>query len=286
MKNLLPPQLDSFEVYMQIKDNARDPDKKKRLIDLENKVFSRYEVYQSKVNNLESISESDITDEDDIKALESCYTRNKDGYLEGEVVATIIALQSPQHKNSCPYCGMDKPRTIDHYLPKSIFPEFSIYPPNLIPCCGYCNSKKSKKWLKNGQRLFLNFYYDQIVTTKFLYASLIFNQNTTEPRVEFELRNSANISQNQFRLISSHYEELNLLNELSEYVEEELSNIYDEISYNTHLPENQHIESLRMKKDSFVRKYGVNYWKASLYDAIIDCSEFFERIYKHQPISQ
>ncbi|MEK4509358.1 HNH endonuclease [Paenibacillus sp. FSL K6-2524] len=282
MKNLNPPQLDSLNVYKRVKKNARDADKKLRLENIEHLVLSRYEIYESNATTLEVMTDSNIIDENDIKALGSCYNRNKDGYLEGEVVAEIIALQSSQHKNSCPYCGMDKPRTIDHYLPKSIYPEFSIYPPNLIPCCGHCNGKKSFKWLNNGKRLFLNFYYDDIPNEKFLNVELIFDSNPLiqEPRVVFELKNNSGIGPEQFSLITSHYKELGLLNELSEYVEEELSNLHDEILHNTHLPREEHIESLRRKKDSFVRKYGQNYWKSSLYEAIIESDEFFERIYK------
>lgn len=43
---------------------------------------------------------------------------------------------------SCPMCGGDGPRTIDHYLPKEWYPEFSVLSYNLIPSCATCNSKR------------------------------------------------------------------------------------------------------------------------------------------------
>ncbi|MFD7523861.1 HNH endonuclease [Paenibacillus chitinolyticus] len=283
MRNLSPPQLVSEEVYRRIKKNARDEDKKRRLNIMENLIFSRYSIYESNTATLELIEDSNIIDKEDALALESCYTRNKDGYLEGEVVARIIALQSPQHKNSCPYCGMDKPRTIDHYLPKSVYPEFAIFPPNLIPCCGHCNGKKGVKWLLQGKRRFLNFYYDDIPDEKFLHASLLFDEdkNKQVPKVLFELKNNKQINEEMFYLISNHFKELDLLKELSEFVEEELSNIYDEIRHNTHLSQENHIENLTRKKDSCIRKYGMNYWRSALYETIIDSDELFDRIYNH-----
>lgn len=49
----------------------------------------------------------------------------------------------------CPCCGGlgERPNTIDHYLPKSYFPQFSILPLNLIPTCSICNTDyKSAKY--------------------------------------------------------------------------------------------------------------------------------------------
>lgn len=45
--------------------------------------------------------------------------------------------------NSCPFCGGDGARTIEHYLPQTSYPEFSVYSLNLLPSCGSCNSKRN-----------------------------------------------------------------------------------------------------------------------------------------------
>lgn len=44
---------------------------------------------------------------------------------------------------SCPFCGGDGARTIEHYLPKTSYPEFSVYSVNLMPSCGSCNTKRN-----------------------------------------------------------------------------------------------------------------------------------------------
>ncbi|VVS91052.1 HNH endonuclease [Desulfoluna spongiiphila] len=45
----------------------------------------------------------------------------------------------------CPFCGgIGRPSTLDHFLPKANFPQFSVLPTNLVPCCKDCNSGEKK----------------------------------------------------------------------------------------------------------------------------------------------
>lgn len=47
---------------------------------------------------------------------------------------------------TCPYCGnIGTPDTIDHYLPKADYPEFSIFSDNLVPSCFHCNNNRKDK---------------------------------------------------------------------------------------------------------------------------------------------
>lgn len=43
---------------------------------------------------------------------------------------------------SCPMCGGGSLGTLDHYLPRASYSEFSFYSMNLVPCCGRCNNKR------------------------------------------------------------------------------------------------------------------------------------------------
>ena len=42
----------------------------------------------------------------------------------------------------CPFCGRDQVGTLDHYLPKSRYPELSVLGANLVPACETCNRLK------------------------------------------------------------------------------------------------------------------------------------------------
>lgn len=61
----------------------------------------------------------------------------------------------------CPLCGVANVYHLDHYIPRSIMPEFSVMPKNLVYLCEDCNDTKGNKWLDaNKQRLIFNAYYD------------------------------------------------------------------------------------------------------------------------------
>ena len=54
----------------------------------------------------------------------------------------------------CPICGVSfgySQVTLDHILPKSVYPSLAILPINLVPICYYCNTRKNKKI---GERVF------------------------------------------------------------------------------------------------------------------------------------
>lgn len=63
----------------------------------------------------------------------------------------------------CPICGVKYVSDWDHYIPRSVMPEYSIHVQNLIPTCGDCNGDKHEAWLENGKRIFFNAYYDEVV---------------------------------------------------------------------------------------------------------------------------
>lgn len=93
----------------------------------------------------------------------------------------------------CPACGEDgTPNTLDHYLPQSIFPEFSITSVNLFPMCDICQGKKGTRTLDDeGQRLFIHPYFDvfldqQVVILKIFPPFATPGSIRLEPHPELE----------------------------------------------------------------------------------------------------
>lgn len=64
---------------------------------------------------------------------------------------------------SCPMCGSPTTGSIDHLLPRAVYPEFSIMRANLVPACTHCNSaNKGNKHRGDAQpERFIHPYYDQ-----------------------------------------------------------------------------------------------------------------------------
>ncbi len=62
----------------------------------------------------------------------------------------------------CPLCGgLGQARTLDHYLPKAIFPAYSVHPRNLVPCCRDCNTGRNASFGVGFHEQTLHPYFDQ-----------------------------------------------------------------------------------------------------------------------------
>lgn len=57
----------------------------------------------------------------------------------------IEKLRDPETIGACPYCGLSKNITVDHYLPRKLeaFPHLSFLSLNLVPACSDCQGSKS-----------------------------------------------------------------------------------------------------------------------------------------------
>lgn len=70
--------------------------------------------------------------------------------------------------NRCPSCGGARPVQLDHHLAQTPFPEFAIFPLNLVAMCGPCNQHKSASTGKTVATAFIHPYLDQIPAVSFL----------------------------------------------------------------------------------------------------------------------
>lgn len=83
---------------------------------------------------------------------------------------------------ACPVCGRDALGTLDHYLPKANYSEFSFYSQNLVPACDRCNNKRSNafKGANIGERP-LHPYFDYFANDRIL--SVQFEPDWIAPRL-------------------------------------------------------------------------------------------------------
>ena len=82
----------------------------------------------------------------------------------------LLLLRSPR----CPYCALGHSSTLDHYLPKSRYPDFSVTPCNLVPACRDCQSKKGFRIALSPSLQTLHPYFDggHFVTETWLVAAI------------------------------------------------------------------------------------------------------------------
>lgn len=114
--------------------------------------------------------------------------------------------------SGCPYCNSYHPVSeIDHYLPISDFPEYSLHPYNLIYSCDHCNGLKLDKFLNpNSSRMFIYPYFDDFINRiQFLKCDLSVNGIILD--INFYIDPSIQaIHPNEFEIVSSHFKELQL----------------------------------------------------------------------------
>ena len=86
----------------------------------------------------------------------------------------------------CPYCNMESPCELDHFLPKSKFYSYSITPINLIPICSTCNNNQHKfihypHYIDNSKTnsvidYIFHPYFDDMNEWQWLHATVTFTK--------------------------------------------------------------------------------------------------------------
>lgn len=103
---------------------------------------------------------------------------------------------------SCPMCGSSTVGTVEHYLPKTPFPEFSVFSWNLIPSCNSCNQKRGSKHVNGVGFQLLHPIFDKLMLSK---LKLKTHFNTAGLVTEFELGfNSSEFNAIEQSRISAH----------------------------------------------------------------------------------
>ncbi len=73
----------------------------------------------------------------------------------------------------CPLCGQGVVRTLDHFLPKKMFPALCVDPLNLVPACADCNHAKGEGMPLNAETTPLHPYLDRIDQDSWLDARVV-----------------------------------------------------------------------------------------------------------------
>ncbi|EOX4177214.1 hypothetical protein ACPF4G_001552 [Vibrio cholerae] len=205
-------QDDSYSFYKDVivskRNTKKNPSFKVDINAISNTQSSYFKVYDEKFfnNSLTSIEAAEYT-KNDKENLQTLYNYRSKKIQELKNSLTIHPLHKEHILNTCQNCTINEVDTMDHILGQSKFPEFSVHPKNLFPCCSVCNKKKSDNYVdEEGQQLFLNLFLDDLPKSQYLHVE--FDKNWL-PR--FYLKQPEDVSDDLFRLIESHYKRLDLL---------------------------------------------------------------------------
>lgn len=124
----------------------------------------------------------------------------------------------------CPNCGLAPTETIDHHLPKSLFPVYAIFPKNLIPCCYRCNLDKRDAWSK-CERLFLNPYLDFNKIGKKRFIKAVVDIVAGAPVITCEIINPDGIEDSLMQTIKNHFVTYNLREKFVRFARREVDEL-------------------------------------------------------------
>ncbi|HEL3178853.1 TPA: hypothetical protein UME25_000948 [Stenotrophomonas maltophilia] len=83
-------------------------------------------------------------------------------------LAELLKFRRSGHDlKECPYCGNPfSPDTIDHFMPKDLWPEYAIFPNNLVPQCRGCAPIKGARFVcpTAGGHIFLHPFYSECIS--------------------------------------------------------------------------------------------------------------------------
>lgn len=179
-------------------------------------------------------------------------------------------MSAPEHRK-CPLCGIGTVNTLDHYLPKTRFPVFSVTPNNLVPVCEWCQGEKSEYYpTANGSQL-LHPYFDDLDNDIWLVAVVIIG---IPAGFRYYAAPPAYWSQSVKDRVIAHLKELNLPVLFSSNAGSRLAEIRGRL---TKLHQKGGLNAVRThlleELDSIAATHK-NSWAAAMYRAAIDSDWF------------
>ena len=274
MKNLKSYSEDCFKVYKEAVENENK--NKDILLNIQDKIESQFDIYSGKFRDKKLYEITSLAfSEEEKESLINLY-QYRSAIIQ-KIKGAILNSQERTINNTCQYCTLSEVSTLDHIIPKKSFPEFSVNPLNLFPCCAKCNSKKSNLWIKNDKHLFLNLYLDELPNKKYLIADFDFKDNV--PMVTFSLGNPENIDNRTYEIIESHFSRLDLLKRMRKESNEKITDIINAIkgSYKLNSDIDSVKSAIRETEEDNKKAYGYNHWKSVLILSIIEKDEFWDK---------
>jgi len=268
MRSEPPPMRDVCADLVSISNGKNDP-RRKRLRKLRPRVQLRYAAYWAARTALETLPRrvwSGYAED----AMEHCYagnTKARTAMLED------LLDQIKQEPNLCPYCLLRQPTSLDHFLPKDFYPEFSVLGWNLVWVCDPCNRKKGNRFV-DAPRQVINPYFDAIPDTALLHANVTLRAGGVAVSFRIEAMDPA-VPNDIVELMRRHYAALALEND---YVGEGVtvvSDLVNAIIAQHRIPIDQ--DQLDDAIDNRMREWGgypINCFKLAVIEALETCAGF------------
>lgn len=277
MKNLKSYNLDSFDIHKRAVNKKNNGELKDRLLLLNPSIEVEFKSYTEKF----TANELGLLKPDEILSHSKTDLLTLYNYQSSVIISVREKIRKLQIKtiiNTCQNCTIDSVNSLDHILPKSLFPEFIVNPHNLFPCCTTCNSHKLVSIEIEGNAMFLNLYLDELPREQYLFVD-VFNDEYDELNFRFFIENvEEKIDPTLFSIIDNHYTKLRLFERMRlksiEYISELENKI---VTFKHRLTIDDIISDLTTAANIDSEVYGYNHWKFILEITLLNSPLFIDK---------
>lgn len=204
------------------------------------------------------------------------YTKGLVKRNSGRKIYDKILSQTPK----CPYCGeIGNSATLDHYLPKSFFPQFSILPDNLVPACRDCNSgSKSSTFPKTEDQQIIHPYFDKTIffEEQWIRAKVLAGVNQEPYILEYYISCPEEWSNIDKKRAEKHFDEFNIAKRYGIQAAEQLS---IEIDKRKNTLKSLSKGKFRSYLLDGINASFVNHWRSIMYQALASDNVFCSAIF-------
>lgn len=270
MRRLAPPAFGAAEVYSACAADVPGAQLAAAYTAATEAMMLRAEEYRTQATSasLHMLAASDWGNADQVVVgaltkgnLKTLYEKGMVKGSNGRLYYDMLLASAPLGK--CPYCRFGHAETLDHFLPKSRYPSYSVLPINLVPACMRCNTGKAGGPLTAaGEMSHPYFEGEQVEDDVWLVAAVI---QTNPVTVNFSVVIPNHWPDDLGRRVTNYFSEFDLA---IRYAVEAASELVSVSAYLRALP------SPDVRHDHLQRAAGVergisrNSWKAAMYAAL------------------
>lgn len=179
--------------------------------------------------------------------------------------AIYDALMILPPNNRCPLCNYGSVETLDHVLPKRLYPSFSVTPTNLVGSCDRCNRLKGEAAPTGPDDGFLHPYFESVNHTIWLLADVV---TSTPAAVTFRVGNPSILDGNLVARIRTQFDGLELARLYSDAAADEIVDIEDALEEVFQAGGAGAVAAHLIRQCRSRRRANLNSWRAALYDAL------------------
>ncbi|WP_444918754.1 HNH endonuclease [Microbulbifer sp. JMSA003] len=274
MRAIIAPNEDPQVVYQTCVNSITDENLRYRLNEITNAIGTAALEYHNRATSkqLYTLPSNNCSNEEialgtvSKKELTSVYSSHMVGKTKpARYIYDSLLSRAPLGR--CPFCGTGYASTLDHYLPKTKYPQLSVVPINLVPSCKDCNTGKSSSISSTAGQQNLHPYYDHqyFIDEQWLYAEVLYTKPAT---IRFYVLAPNHWDNTSKMRVQSHFEDFKLAARYSIEASNQIACLRDTLS---HYRESLGTEGVRkhlIVEAETSSKQHKNSWQTAMFQAL------------------